>query len=173
MGNSSSKSIDFKKNLYIIFDTYPNLDYRNGSQKNLLEQNIYYKTYMQKLIIRAFRRISDVKLIFPNYGLLIINKLDEKNNIIYYEINVKIEFIVSNEKKAIELPNISSSLMSNLNIPHINNEALTFELIQKTIHNIIDKDIRNRHNIKIDELHFIELHNNFIKNMLIYQNHSS
>ena len=110
MGNSSSKSVDFKKNIYIIFDTYPNIDYRNGSQKNLLEQNIYYKTYMQKLIIRAFRRISDVKLIFPHNGIFIINKLDEKNNIIYYEINVKMEFIVSNEKKTIELPNISSSL---------------------------------------------------------------
>jgi hypothetical protein len=172
MGSNLSKSIDFEKNLYIIFDTYPNLDYRNGSQKNLLEQNIHYKTYMKKLIIRAFRRISDVKLIFPHYGILIINKLDEKDNIIYYEINVKIEFIVSKDKKPVELPNISSSLMSNFNILHINNEGITFKLIEQTIHNIIDKDIQNRQNIKIDDSHYIELHNNFIKNMIIYQNHS-
>ena len=172
MGNSSSKFVDFNKNLYIIFDTYPNLDYSNGSEKNLLEKNIHYKTYMQKLIIRAFRRISDVKLIFPHNGILIINKLDEKNNIIYYEINVKIEFIVSNDKKPIELPNISSSLMSNFNILHINNEGLPFELIEQTIHNIIEKDIQHKQNIKIDNLHYIELHNNFIKNMLIYQNHT-
>ena len=79
---------------------------------------------------------------------------------------------MSKDKKPVELPNISSSLMSNFNILHINNEGITFKLIEQTIHNIIDKDIQNRQNIKIDDSHYIELHNNFIKNMIIYQNHS-
>ena len=133
MGVNSSKSIDFKKNLYIIFDTFPNVDYKNGLECNLLEKNIYYKNYIKKNIIRAFRRISDIKIVIDNNQLIVRFKITPKPNIIYYEIHMQIEFVKKKEKESItniELPN-KVLLMSNVNNYYIYNdyEKITFELL--------------------------------------------
>jgi hypothetical protein len=172
MGGNSSKSIDPTKKLNIIFDTFPNVDYRNGSESNLLEKNIYYKNYIIKNIIRAFRRISNVKIIIPNNQLFIKFKITPKPNVIYYEIQAQIEFVIKKEIKNIELPN-KVSLMSNININIINNnyiEKITFELLAKTIYDVFKKDIVNKKKIQIDKnkYNYIDLNNDFIQNIQIY-----
>ena len=169
MGGNSSKSIDFTKKLNIIFDTFPNVDYRNGSESNLLEKNIYYKNYIIKNIIRAFRRISNVKIVIPNNQLFVKFKITPKPNIIYYEIQAQIEFVIEKVIKNIELPN-KVSLMSNTNINYIYNdiEKITFELLAKTIYDVFKKDILKKKKILIDKYNYIDLNNNFIQNIQIY-----
>ena len=169
MGGNSSKSIDFTKKLNILFDTFPNVDYRNGSESNLLEKNIYYKNYIIKNIIRAFHRISNVKIAIPNNQLYVKFKITPKPNIKYYEIQAQIEFVIKKEIKNIELPN-KVSLMSNININYIYNdiEKITFELLAKTIYDVFKKDILKKKKIQIDKDKYIDLNNNFIQNIQIY-----
>lgn len=148
MGVNSSKSIDFTKKLNILFDTFPNVDYKDGSESNLLEKNIYYKNYMEKIIIRAFCRISNIKIVINNNQLNVQFKITPKPNKIYYKIHAQIEFVINKEKKSnIELPN-KVSLMSNLNINYTynDNEKITFELLKKTIHDVFKKDILKKKN---------------------------
>lgn len=170
MGGNSSKSIDFTKKLNILFDTFPNIDYRNGSESNLLEKNIFYKNYIKKNIIRAFRRISNVTIIIPNNQLFVQFKITPKPNIIYYKIQVQIEFVIKKEIKNIELPN-KVSLMSNININYIYNdtEKITFELLIKTIYDVFKKDILNKKKIQLDKYNYIDLNNNYIQNIQVYQ----
>ena len=123
MGGNSSKSIDFTKKLNILFDTFPNVDYKNGSESNLLEKNINYKNYMKKNIIRAFRRISNIEIVINDNQLNVQFKITPKPNKIYYQIHAQIEFVINKEKKSIsniELPN-KVSLMSNININYTYN----------------------------------------------------
>jgi hypothetical protein len=171
MGISSSKSIDLKKNLCIIFDTFPNVDYRNGSENNLLEKNIYYKNYIKKNIIKAFRRFSNIKIIIDNNQLIVQFKFNQKSNIIYYNIYAEIEFV--KEEKSINNIDLSNKvlLMSNINNYNIHNdnEKITFELLKKTLHDVFKKDILTKKKIKIDKDKFLDLDNNFIQNIQIYQ----
>ena len=108
MGGNSSKSIDFTKKLNISFDTFPNVDYKNGSESNLLEKNIYYKNYMKKNIIRAFHRISNIKIVIHNNQLIVQFKITPKPNIIYYQIHAQIQFVIKKEKKSINQLNIQT-----------------------------------------------------------------
>jgi hypothetical protein len=175
MGVISSKSIDFKKNLCIIFDTFPIVDYKNGSESNLLEKNIYYKNYIKKNIIRAFRRISDIKIVIDNNQLIVQFRITPKPNIIYYNIYAEIEFVIKKEKKSINNIDLSNKvlLMSNINNYYIYNddEKITFELLKKTIHDVFKKDILTIKKIKIDKDKFLDLDNDFIQNIQIYQRH--
>lgn len=172
MGVNSSKLIDFTKKLNISFDTFPNVDYRDGSENNLLEKNIYYKNYIKKKIIRAISRISNIKIIIDDNKFIVQFKFTPKSNIIYYNIYAEIEFVIKKEEKSInniELPN-KVSLMSNININYIynDNEKITFELLKKTIHDIFKKDILTKKKIKIDKYKFLDLDNDFIQNIQIY-----
>ena len=176
MGGNSSKSIDFTKKLNIILDTFPNVDYKNGSESNLLEKNIYYKKYMKKIIIRAFCIISNIKIVINDNQLIVQFKITPKPNKIYYKIHAQIEFVIKKEKESIsniELPN-KVSLMSNININNIYNEnkKITFELLKKTIHDVFKKDILTKKKIKIDKDKYLDLNNDFIQNIQIYHEDS-
>ncbi len=172
MGSIFSKSIDFSKKLNIILDTFPIVDYRNGSESNLLEKNISYKNYIKKNIIRAFRRISTVKIVIPDNKIFVQFKITPKPNIIYYNVHMQIEFIKEIKSiENIELPN-KVLLMSNININYKpnNNQNITFTLLEKTIHDVFNRDILNIKKIKIDEdkNNYIYLNNDFIQNIQIY-----
>jgi hypothetical protein len=174
MGSSLSKSIDFQKKLYIIFDIYPIVNYKNGSKSNILEQNDNFKKYIVHKIKKSINKLTNIQFIIPN-NIIIIVKINPEN-ILYYEINVLVEFInVVQEKdnKNIQIPMISS-LMSNINIENIyqDNKIITFELLEKTILNVFMEDIINKKNIKIDKSNYISLNYDSIQNIQIYQNHS-
>ena len=113
MGGNSSKSIDFTEKLNILFDTFPNVDYKNGSESNLLEKNINYKNYMKKNIIRAFRRISNIEIVINDNQLNVQFKITPKPNKIYYKIHAQIEFVINKEKKSIS--NISKKTTDTVN----------------------------------------------------------
>jgi hypothetical protein len=175
MGNSLSKSIDFEHKLYIIFDIYPIVNYKNACKSNLLEQNNNFKKYISHKIKKSFNKITNIQLVIPNNNFIVIVKLNQEN-ILYYEINMLVEFInVVQEKdnKNIQIPMISS-LMSNINIQNIyqDNKIITFELLEKTILNVFMEDIINKKNIKIDKSNYISLNYDSIQNIQIYQNHS-
>ena len=173
MGSNLSKSIDFEKKLYIIFDSYPVVNYSNGKDSNLLEKNAYYKKYIKSKIIKSFHTITNVKIIIPDSRFIIQNKINHKDKIIYYQINIRIEFNNIQETKNInniDIP-LSSSLMSNINIENLyNNKTIKFELLEKTIHNLFMMDVMNNKKIKIGEDNYIDLtgNNNFIQNIEIY-----
>jgi hypothetical protein len=175
MGSNLSKSIDFEHKLYIIFDIYPLVNYKNGFKSNLLEQNDNFKKYISDKIIKSINKITNVQVISPYGGFVIIVKLN-KENILYYEINMFVEFInVVQQKnnKNIQIPMISS-LMSNINIENIYDDSkiITFELLEKTVINEFMEDIINHKNIKIDKNNSISLNYDSIQNIKIYQNHS-
>jgi hypothetical protein len=173
MGSNLSQSIDFEKNLYIIFDSYPVINYSNGKDSNLLEKNAYYKKYIKHKIIKSFQTISNVKIIIPDSRFIIQNKINDKDKIIYYQINIRIEFNNREDTKnmnSIDIP-LSSSLMSIINIENIyNNKTIKFELLEKTIRNVFMMDVINNKKIKIDKDNYIDLtgNNNFIQNIEIY-----
>ena len=106
---------------------------------------------------------------------MVIVKLNQEN-ILYYEINMVVEFfnvVQQKNNKNIQIPMISS-LMSNINIENIyeDNKIITFELLEKTIINVFMEDIINKKNIKIDKNNYICLNYDSIQNMQIYQNHA-
>lgn len=169
MGTSISKTIDFHKNLYIIFDSYPVVNYKTAKESNALEKNVYYKKYIKKKIIESFKKITNTKIIIPDSRFVIEFKINEKENIIFYEINIQIEFDQIQENKNIEMP-LVSSLMSNINIENLYTHNITFELLEKTILNVFMLDIVNKKKIKIDNENYIHLNYDSIKNILIYQN---
>ena len=63
MGNQFSQPIDYEKNLYIIFDIYPTINYGNSSNNNnnVLEKNIRFKNYIQKKVQRSIHKITNIK----------------------------------------------------------------------------------------------------------------
>ena len=175
MGSNISKSIDFEQKLYIIFDIYPIVNYKNASKSNLLEQNDNFKKYIIHQIKKSFRKITNIQLVIPNNNFMVIVKLNQEN-ILYYEINMVVEFfnvVQQKNNKNIQIPMISS-LMSNINIENIyeDNKMITFELLEKTIINVLMEDIINKKNIKIDKNNYICLNYDSIQNMHIYQNHA-
>ena len=175
MGSNISKSIDFEHKLYIIFDIYPIVNYKNTSKSNLLEQNDNFKKYISHKIKKSFGKLTNIQLVIPNNNFMIIVKLN-RENILYYEINMVVEFInVAQQKnnKNIQIPMIST-LMSNINIENIyeDSQIITFEILEKTIINVFMEDIINKKNIKIDTNNYISLHYDSIQNIHIYQNHA-
>jgi len=50
MGSKISKPINYEKNLYIIFDIYPTVNYENSSNNNnnILEKNNRFRQYIKK-----------------------------------------------------------------------------------------------------------------------------
>jgi len=168
MGTSSSKTIDFHKNLYIIFDLYQDVNYKTSKETIAVEKNIYYKKYIKKKIIECFKKITNTKIIIPDSRFVIQFKIDEKENIIFYEINMQIEFDQIQENKNIEMP-LVSSLMSNIIIENLHTHNITFELLEKTILNVFMLDIVNKKKIKTDNENYIYLNYDSIKNISIYQ----
>ena len=154
MGNYFSKLVDYEKDLRIMFDIYPTINYENNSDNNLLEKNKRFKKYIQKKIQRLIHRLTNMQICIPETQFRINCDVNITENKIYYKIYMTIEFIIPK--------------------PVINNEhdtlkVITYKLLEKTIMDRFARDIENKINIKIDKNNFIYLNSGAIRNLEIYQ----
>jgi hypothetical protein len=147
MGSNLSKSIDYQKDLNIIFHIYPIVDYRNNSNNNVLEKNIRFRHYIQKKVKRSIHKITNIKFHIPENKFIIKCDVDMSDFKIFYKIYMTIEFISNNiEDKS---------------------KVITYDLLEKTIMDRFTHDIKNKTNIKIDKTNFIYLDIGAICNLKI------
>jgi len=147
MGSNLSKSIDYQKDLNIIFHIYPIVDYRNNSNNNVLEKNIRFRHYIQKKVKRSIHKITNIKFHIPENKFIIKCDVDMSDFKIFYKIYMTIEFISNNiEDKS---------------------KVITYNLLEKTIMDRFTHDIKNKTNIKIDKTNFIYLDIGAICNLKI------
>ena len=152
MGSKFSKSIDYEKDLHIIFHIYPNINYGNSSNNNnnVLEKNIRFRHYIQKKVERSIRKLTKIQFHIPEQKFIIKCDVDMTDLKIYYKIYMTIEFI------------------SPKHDPDKSN-VITYKLLEKTIMDRFVRDIENKTNIKIDKTNFIYLDVEAIRNLEIYQ----
>ena len=148
MGSNLSKSIDYQKDLNIIFHIYPIVNYKNNSDNNLLEKNLYFRHYIQKKVKRSIHKITNIKFHIPENKFIIKCDVNMSDFKIFYKIYMAIEFINNNIE---DKPNV-----------------ITYDLIEKTIMDRFTNDIKNKTNIKIGKTNFIYLDNGSICNLKIY-----
>jgi hypothetical protein len=146
MGNYFSKLVDYERDLHIMFDIYPTINYENNSGNNLLEKNKRFTNYIQKKIQRSIHKLTNMTICIPKNQFRINCDVNVKENKIYYKIYMNIEFIIPNE--------------------YATPRAITHKLLEKTI---MDRFTQNKINIKIDKNNFIYLTNGSIRNLEIYQ----
>lgn len=146
MGTNFSKSIDYEKDLHILFDIYPTVNYANSSNSNhnVLEKNIRFREYIHKKVKRSIQRITNIQFHIPEQKFIIHCHVDISNLKIYYKIFITIEFIT--HKQCI-----------NDQKEHSNFKVITYKLLEKTIMDSFTRDIENKVNIKIDKTNFIYL----------------
>jgi len=149
MGNYFSKLVDYEKDLRIMFDIYPTINYENNSNNNLLEKNKKFKNYIQKKIQRSIHKLTNMTICIPENQFAINCDVNIKENKIYYKIYMTIEFISPNE--------------------HATPITITYKLLEKAIMDRFTRDIQNKLNIKIDTNNFIHLTNGSIRNLEIHQ----
>ena len=150
MGSTFSKSIDYKKDLHIIFDIYPIINYGNSSNtnNNLLEKNTRFRHYIKKKIQRSIHKISNIQFNIDENLFIIICNVDMSDFTIYYKIFMTIVFI--NTKPPTEL------------------KVITYKLLEKTIMDRFTRDIENKTNIKIDKTNFMYLDVGSIRNLAFH-----
>lgn len=151
MGSKFSKSIDYEKDLHIIFHIYPNINYGNSSNNNnnVLEKNIRFRHYIQKKIERSIRKLTKIQFHIPEQKFIIKCDVDMTDLKIYYKINMNVEF---NSPK---------------HDPD-NSKVITYKLLEKTIMDRFVRDIENKTNIKIDKTNFIYLDVEAIRNLKLH-----
>ena len=149
MGNQFSQPIDYEKNLYIIFDIYPTINYGNSSNNNnnVLEKNIRFKNYIQKKVQRSIHKITNIKFNIPENKFIIKCDVNMTECKIYYHINMTIEFIIKKEQN--------------------NSKVITHAFLEKTIMDRFRRDIENKVNIKIDKTNYIYFDVGAIRNFKI------
>lgn len=152
MGTNFSKSIDYEKDLDIIFHIYPIINYGNSSNhnNNVLEKNIRFRHYIQKKIQRSIRKITDIQFHIPETKFIIKCDVDMSDFKIYYKIYMTIEFIRSNH----ELDN--------------HPKVITYNVLEKAIMDRFARDIENKTNIKIDKTNCIYLDVGAIRNLKLH-----
>lgn len=146
MGNYFSKLVDYEKDLRIMFDIYPTINYENNSDNNLLEKNKKFRHYIQKKIQRSIHKLTNMKICIPENQFRINCNVNIKEKKIYYQIYIIVEFIITNE--------------------HDTPRVITYQLLEKTI---MDRFTQNKINIKIDKNNFIHLTSGYIRNLELYQ----
>jgi hypothetical protein len=152
MGANFSKSIDYEKDLDIIFHIYPIINYGNSSNhnNNVLEKNIRFRHYIQKKIERSICKLTKIQFHIPEQKFIIKCDVDMTDLKIYYKIYMTIEFI--SPKHGPDKSNV-----------------ITYTLLEKAILDRFTRDIQNKFNIKIDKNNFIYLTNGSIQNLEIHQ----
>jgi hypothetical protein len=154
MGSKISKPINYEKNLYIIFDIYPTVNYENSSNNNnnILEKNNRFRQYIKKKIQRLIHKITNIQFDIPENKFIIKCDVDMSNFIIYYKIYITIEFIIT--KPPVDVTK-----------EQYNPKIVTYNLLRKTIMEKFTLDIENKTNIKIDKTNFIYLDVGAIRNL--------
>jgi len=150
MGTNFSKSIDYEKDLDIIFNIYPTINYGNSSNNdnNLLEKNIRFRHYIQKKVKRSIHQITNVQFHIPENKFIIKCDVDLSDFKIYYKIYITIEFTTPKQ-----CPDL---------------KVITYKLLEKTILDRFTCDIDNKTNIKIDKTNFIYLDVGAIRNFKLH-----
>jgi hypothetical protein len=145
-----SKSIDYKKDLHIIFDIYPAVNYGNSTNNNnnLLEKNIRFRQYIKQKIKRSIHKISNIQFNIPENKFIIKCDVDLSDFKIYYKIYITIEFTTPEQ-----CPDL---------------KVITYKLLEKTITDRFTRDINNKTNIKIDKTNFIYLDVGAIRNLKLH-----
>ena len=156
MGTNFSKSIDYEKNLHIIFNIYPTINYGNSSNNNnLLEKNIRFRHYIQKKVKRSIRKITNIQFHIPDKEFIIKCDVDVSDFKIYYKIYITIEFITPKQHTDVQKE-------------QHNFKVITYKLLEKTIMDRFTHDIDNKTNIKIDKTNFIYLDVGAIRNLAFH-----
>ena len=88
MGANFSKSIDYEKNLDIVFHIYPIINYGNSynNNNNVLEKNTRFRHYIQKKVERSIRKITKIQFHIPENTFIIKCDVDMLDCKIYYKI---------------------------------------------------------------------------------------
>ena len=152
MGANFSKSINCEKDVNIIFNIYPIINYGNSynNHNNVLEKNIRFRHYIQKKIQRSICKITNIPFHIPENKFIIKCDVNMSDSEIYYKIYMTIEFINPTHEPD-------------------NPKVITYKLLEKTIMDRFTHDIENKINIKIDKNNFIYLNSGAIRNLEIYQ----
>jgi hypothetical protein len=147
MGAYFSKPIDYEKNLHIIFDIYPTVNYENSSNNNnnVLEKNIRFRHYIKKKIQRSIYKILNAQFDIPENKFIIKCDVDMSDFKIYYKIFMTVEFINQEQRT--------------------DRKVITYRLLEKTIMDRFTHDIENKINIKIDKTNFMYLDAGAIRNL--------
>ena len=150
MGANFSKSIDYEKDLHIILDIYPTINYGNSSNNNnnVLEKNIRFRQYIQKKVKRSIHKITNIQFHIPDNKFIIKCDVDISDLKIYYKIYMTVEFITPKQ-----CPDL---------------KVITYKLLEKTIMDRFTRDIENKTNIKIDRTNFIYLDVGAIRNLAVH-----
>ena len=151
MGANFSKSIDYEKNLDIVFHIYPIINYGNSynNNNNVLEKNTCFRHYIQKKVERSIRKITKIQFHIPENTFIIKCDVDMLDCKIYYKIYMTIEFIRSKHEPD-------------------NPKVIPYKLLEKTIMDSFTRDIENKTNIKIDKTNFIYLDVGAIRNLKLH-----
>ena len=151
MGANFSKSIDYEKDLHIIFHIYPIINYGNSSNNNnnVLEKNTRFRHYIQKKVQRSIHKITNIQFHIPEHKFIIKCDVDMSDFKIYYKIYMTIEFISPNHES-------------------VNPKVITYKLLEKAIMDRFARDIENKINIKIDKTNFIYLDVDAIRNLKLH-----
>ena len=85
MGANFSKSVDYEKDLDIIFNIYPTINYGNSSNNNnnLLEQNIRFRHYIQTKVKRSIHKLTNIPFHIPENKFIIKCDVDISHFKIY------------------------------------------------------------------------------------------
>jgi hypothetical protein len=150
MGTDFSKSIDYEKDLDIIFNIYPTINYGNSSNNhnNVLEKNIRFRQYIQKKVKRSIHKITNIQFHIPENKFIIKCDVDLSDFKIYYKIYINIEFTTPKQRTDFKV--------------------ITYKLLEKTIMDRFTRDIENKTNIKIDKTNFIYLDVGAIRNLKLH-----
>jgi hypothetical protein len=150
MGTDFSKSIDYEKDLDIIFNIYPTINYGNSSNNhnNVLEKNIRFRQYIQKKVKRSIHKITNIQFHIPENKFIIKCDVDLSDFKIYYKIYINIEFTTPKQRTDFKV--------------------ITYNLLEKTIMDRFTRDIENKTNIKIDKTNFIYLDVGAIRNLKLH-----
>jgi hypothetical protein len=150
MGANISKSIDYEKNLHIIFDIYPNINYGNSSNNdnNVLEKNKRFRHYIQTKVKRSIHKQTNIQFDIPENQFIIKCDVDLSDLKIYYKIYITIKFTTHEQSPDLKV--------------------ITYKLLEKTIMDRFTRDIDNKTNIKIDKTNFIYLDVGAIRNLKLH-----
>ena len=150
MGANFSKSIDYEKDLDIIFNIYPTINYgiSSNNNNNLLEQNIRFRHYIQTKVKRSIHKLTNIPFHIPENKFIIKCDVDISQFKIYYKIYITIEFITHKQQTDLKV--------------------ITYKLLEKTIMDRFTRDIVNKTNIKIDKTNFIYLDVGAIRNLKLH-----